>query len=305
MINYFKTLAKFKQNGFTLLEIIIATTLLSFLMLGTYSLVDSGSLTMNRTVSEDRDFLQVETFFSRLEQDFAQIYSPLYYTSELSVRNLSPEKLPPDITKAQYNMAKKYRPSDNFPSISKIGIPIPAVLSEEKHELIFLSMANRRKLENSKESTFAWIRYNLIANRADDRNPEAPNIITRGIKSIDPYAPENDWEEIKNHPILYNVEKLEFHYWNPEREEYADRLRDLGNKSNVLRALKVVLIWRDSSNFEYKFERFFLPLWPQFDASIQDAPTEADLAGEEAADANTTTGTQSGDDGESTEEPDE
>ena len=70
--------------GFTLVEVLIAITILSFISFSTYKMVDSNTDTKERVVKEDQVTIQGLTAIGRLDSDFSQIYNPLYFNSKLA-----------------------------------------------------------------------------------------------------------------------------------------------------------------------------------------------------------------------------
>ena len=75
-------------KGFSLVEVMISLVLLSFLMMGTYVMVDNSQRTKETVSTEDRAMLQVQMAFNRLEADFSQIYSPAYFAPQRKRRRL-------------------------------------------------------------------------------------------------------------------------------------------------------------------------------------------------------------------------
>jgi prepilin-type N-terminal cleavage/methylation domain-containing protein len=96
LISVFK--GRTAQSGFTLLEILIAITLLAFITLGVVNITENAALTMERTGEINKNNLQAETAFSRFEWDFSQIYSPLYFSTIMNINNMNinPQERPPD-----------------------------------------------------------------------------------------------------------------------------------------------------------------------------------------------------------------
>jgi prepilin-type N-terminal cleavage/methylation domain-containing protein len=87
-MNKFSSTLVFNQRGFTLLEILIAITLLAFITLGVVSITEDATNTKDRTIEINKNNLQVETAMSRFEWDFSQIYSPLYFSQVMNMQTL-------------------------------------------------------------------------------------------------------------------------------------------------------------------------------------------------------------------------
>jgi prepilin-type N-terminal cleavage/methylation domain-containing protein len=73
------------DRGFTLIEILIAITIMAFMTMGVVSITQNAADTMDRTTVLNKNNLQIETALSRFEWDFSQIYSPMYFSSVLNL----------------------------------------------------------------------------------------------------------------------------------------------------------------------------------------------------------------------------
>ena len=249
------------KNGFTLIEVLISMLLLSLIMIYVVNIINQSSNTNDKVIAEDREFLQVEASLERINLDFSQIYSPLYYTF-------------------QGNM-KGFSISENYPRQSKERIPIPEILNPEKSTLIFKTAVNRRKLENSKQSHYAWVRYSLRKSTLKDNEKKRTGgdyELIRQLTSSNPYIKQHDWNEVKEQLLVRHVKEAEFSFWSNKEKKFLSRLRELGKDRRVLRGMKVNLVWIDANNNEWKNERYFRPLWPEFSAKKEQQQYQRELA---------------------------
>ena len=253
--------AVFNKKGFTLIEVLIAIVLLALMMIGVYQIVDDSTQTKDMVLGEDREILQVERAFARLELDFENIYTPLFY--QTIKKETSSEETD--------SSAVPFEPSDRFIALAANNVPIPKLDNPEKHSLIFMTTANRRKIENVKQSNFAWVRYTLQNDTRENASKEAPYELVRYFDPNNPYAPEHNWDNIRPQVLLRGIKELEFMFWNKQREDYSSSLKEL-DEQNVIRHLKIKLTWLDKNNHELQLERVFKSSWPYFDAS-QDLKT--------------------------------
>ena len=69
------------QNGLTLLEVLIAIAILGFLGIAVFTIVSQSTDSQDRLIAEDRSFVQVQSGLKRIDEDFQQLYSPLFYDS--------------------------------------------------------------------------------------------------------------------------------------------------------------------------------------------------------------------------------
>src|SRR5690606_22347945 len=101
--------------------------------------------------------------FERLQGDVAQAWSPLYAHAKFNAT----------VARAQAQAAgEQYKPSpfkatERFPAETVTGRPAPAIVSEEKNEIIFFTAANRRKLQDAKQSRYAWVKHTLRKSEVD------------------------------------------------------------------------------------------------------------------------------------------
>jgi len=252
-----------QQAGFTLIEVLISIVLLSFLMIGVYSLVDNSARTRENVLSEDQEFVSLISALQRMEEDFAQFYTPLFYsvryTPSTAVKNGEEGKTSRD----------KYIATETFPSISKKGQLIPTLVNEDKNSLVFMTTANRRSYENAKESRYAWVKYTLMDM---EKEPNAPGLkrLVRYFLPNNPYAPDFNFDDAKPATLLNNVKTLKFEFWDAERKNYVDSLRNLNSENALLRILKVTIEWVDLAGHEQTDERILRVQWPYFDTRKDD-----------------------------------
>jgi prepilin-type N-terminal cleavage/methylation domain-containing protein len=275
-----------RAEGFTLIEILIAIVILSLLMLGVYSMIDNSSLTQENVTKEDRQYLQVETALNRMESDFANFYTPLFFTSRynpLEERQSSGafgDDGRDDFDNKPANeqtALRLFRPTERFPGITRKGIPIPVVLNEAKDELGFMTSLNKRRMANAKQSRFAWVRYSLrnSEKREDDERKERGEYeLVRQYSADNPFMIDFDWDEVKAHTLLKDVASLSFHYWDSQKRRWVDSIREINADPNLIRIIKVKLSYVDRMGNREDLERILRSQWPLFDTVQDDANYE-------------------------------
>ncbi len=255
------------RHGLTLLEVMVSMTIMTFLMLGMYSMVSGGSATKDRVLREDRYYLQVQTALYRINQDFIQIYSPLYY-SYLRRDNRGSE--------AQ-NQDPALYVTESFPRLTHNGLGIPLFFVPKKDQLTFFTSSNRRKVQNNKESRYAWVSYSLEEN--PDETQKGTSILVRRVLSQNPYdeniLQNKDFTEQK---LLDNISSLHFQFWDSEKKEFLD-FKNLGRNRNSylghpFRAIKTLLVRTDEQGNRETFERISRPLYPFFDVQKDEKDRE-------------------------------
>ncbi len=243
-------------NGFTLIEVLISITLLSMLMTYTYSIINNSVDTKDTIITEDKELLGIERAFERISTDFAQIYSPLY-SSPFKKNYTTGEKSSDDLDKK----TNEFEVSERFPLISHDGLPVPLFDSPEKSTFSFLSTANRRRLENTKESRYVWIQYQL---ESDDQSRGGYSLI-RSYSANNIYGPDHDFSKANQQIILKNIKSLEFEFWNPGKKKWSSGIKFLNRDKYTLKMIRVKMEWLDANSIIYKFSRTFRNLWQKYD----------------------------------------
>lgn len=262
------------QSGFSLLEVMISILILSFITFSTYQLVNTNTETKTRVVKEDREIVQTIAAMGRFESDVSQLYTPLFAYS----------KMVPVASASSDVYADAPVANGSFDGKTKDGNLIPLIKSEDKSSLIFLTQANRRKMSDTKESRFAWIKYSLKNMEPD---PENPDDKTQGLYelhrqsiSTDIFNTTLDWEKQKSQVVMDKIKVLEFSFWDERAKKYTTSFQDLNENKNLLRAIKVDITWLDDNDKEQKVSKTFRVLAPYFNTKkddLQSAPLGSQL----------------------------
>lgn len=287
------------ERGFTLLEILIAIFLLAFITILVVDTTQNAFNTMERTGEFNENNLRIETAFSRFEWDIAQIYSPLYFSTQMDIRrnlglidpnslgnqgnngsnenennnaNQPPPQVNPALQAYYQQMLSRFERNERFITVSREGLPIPRIYSPDKSTLEFFTSSNRRKRENILQSNFGWVRYALANQEVDSEtkvHPEMPTTVknlVRYFSAADPYSPErfdltSANNDIKGGIVLQNVDTLEFQFWDYKRKKWETNLRSVTDGEKILRGVKIIISWWDSTG-KRTAERIFRPHWP-------------------------------------------
>lgn len=259
--------------GFTLIEVLISITILSFIMIGVINFTQSTYDTSDRVTREDKESLQIETAMARFEWDFSQIYSPLYFS-----HSMNPEGMSEAEGEAYNQIIESYQSNSRFSTLSYDGLPIPVFKNPDKSTLIFFTSSNRRKYENTKQSHFSWVKYSLVTDDRDDDEINSQNenlntakeeqkalMLIRNVYSDDIFKPEAiEWDEVKSQVLLRKVIGLTFEFWNPEAQKWTDNLELIKNGYQIIYAVRLTIDYYDPDNLEKKSLRVFRPLYPEF-----------------------------------------
>lgn len=256
------------SQGFTLIEVIIAITVLSFISYSTYQMIDSNTSTKDRVITEDRQVVQTLTTIGRLESDISQIYNPLFSSAKPA---------PTADPSNPYSDDSSSNANSSFDGKTKTGGLIPQFKSEDKSSIIFFTQANRRKIADTKESRFAWVKYSLQPMEADPDEPEKKSTgqyaMVRQMIPTDIYSGTIDWTKIRPQIILENVKNLEFLFWNEKTKKFTESLQELNENKNLIRSIQVKITWVNSDNNEQKIMKIFRVLNPYFNTKQDDLKT--------------------------------
>ncbi len=323
------------ERGFTLLEILIAITLLSFITLGVIEITDNAIGKKERTTEFNKNNLAIESAMSRFDWDFSQIYSPLYFSTVmnmqssgqnpgasldtnqdgrddntgLAINNANAQATPPNPALQAYyqQVVERMQQNEHFISLSKEGLPVPRFYAPEKSIFEFLTSSNRRKVENVKQSSFAWVRYGLtdmspeqIKDNEDGKVeiPKSLKNFVRWFDANDPWGTKHiDIENVKGAVLLENVESLEFSYWDFQKKKWETSLKSIQSGESAIYGVKVFITWYDSQAVKRTAERIFRSHWPTFLPQDNVAPAPGAAAAGTQTAGNTQTGTNTGTNG--------
>ncbi len=257
------------SKGFSLIEIMVAITVMAFMTLGVYSLTDNAQRTRETIIPEDREYLQVYAAFARIKNDIEQLWSPLYFAS---TDQTPPSR--PGSTPAPENQAPKNVPrlGHLFPKATVQNYLIPLIESENASTITFFTGSYMRRIQDQKAGRFAWIHYSLEAQEAREDEQENSSAATlyqlmRKLKATDPYTDEKDIEEAKGSVLMRGVKSLAFHFWDSQDKEWKTSLKEISSLDQMaLRGIKVVIEWQGRSQQEFTHTRVFRSNWPYFDA---------------------------------------
>lgn len=233
-------------------------------------MIDTNTSTKDRVSKEDQQIMQTLTAIDRIGNDLSQLVNPLYAYSKLVPTTSSSTDLYND-NNTTLNGA--------FEGKAQNGAPIPQFKSEDKSSIIFFSQANRRRIANSKESRFAWIKYSLKNMEPDPDNPDEQTSglyeLTRQSIATDIYNANQDWDKPKLQIVMDKIKSLEFSFWDERGKKYTTSLQELNENKNLIRSVGVSLIWMDSDQHEQKIEKTFRVLHPVFNTKQDDLKTGA------------------------------
>ena len=226
------------QAGFSLLEVLVGAAILAFIAIGVVEFTENTIKTKENVTREDQEDSKIEMAFARISNDIHFIYTPLFFDQ-----------------KKKKNANGQYREDRNerFSDFSEeLGQPIPIFVSETKDSLIFFAGNNMRKIEDQKESQFYWIRY-LVKDDTLFRETIAKDINNPSAL---------DWESAKSFPLLKDVKKLVFSYYDTKKKEYEESFRNTEKYPNWMSAVKIELTHEPEGRESQTYKRVFSGIYP-------------------------------------------
>jgi len=263
------------NKGFSLLEILIAITLLAIMMVYVINITNDGIDTKEKILSEDQEVLQVAMAVNRITGDISNIFNPLFYNAKKSKKGSKAQ----DEESDYYEADPEFKGSERFPQITENGLLVPVFEAEDKDTIIFLSTVNRRKIRDIKQSNYVWIKYDLRSSTItdDDKKRVGGDFeIIRYFNANDLYREDFDWDNVKPQLLLRNVKSLEFTYWHSERRKWVDTPKELPSKDNIIRGISLKLVYIDKSGAPIEVNRIIKINWPFFDTAKDEKAKKAE-----------------------------
>lgn len=232
-------------------------------------MVDTATETKDQVLKEDQLIMQTLTAMNRIDNDISQSYSPLYSFTK-SQTTASPDGQDQDNYSQQ-------EPSQTFDGRTKNGLLIPQFTSDDKSSIQIFTTANRRKIADSKESRYAWVKYSLQTSADEEDRKTGGYDLVRQILPVNIYGKEvtgilkdSHAEQARAQVILTHIKSLEFSFWDERTKKYVTSLQDLNENKNLIRSIKLDMVWVDENNKEQKIEKNFRILYPVFHAKQDD-----------------------------------
>jgi hypothetical protein len=95
----------------------------------------------------------------------------------------------------------------------------------------------------------------------------------RSFQNENLWEPDLNWDKTVPQVLLRGVKSLTFSYWDQRTEKFVERLQD-SSDPDVLRAIKIDLVWINSDGNEQEFVKVVRPIWPFFDTKKDEEQKE-------------------------------
>ena len=211
-----------RQSGFTLIEMIIAMTLLAFISVGTYSLT-SSSFSLREKLEAENDFYNsIHTALYQLDRDFSMIYTPQLKAMPqamsfadvlqpgLNAANTAGEMFDPGIATQFWGT-----------NVNRFRIRLSR-FTGEKDKVQFISNSHVRVYRDSRESEFAKIVYTMEDEPVDGSKLNTAKAL---IRYEDPVVFVDDGRRSETdirYALLQKIKSLKFEYLDGKTDRWAD-----------------------------------------------------------------------------------
>ncbi|MEW6056748.1 MAG: type II secretion system protein GspJ [Bdellovibrionota bacterium] len=212
------------QSAFTLIELLIAMTILSFIALSVYQNT-SQSFVLRENIEQEGDFYNaIRVTLDVLGRDISHIYSP---KSEALPGNLGRSTQPQNanpVIQAINNNLEPLAPATPYwgDALNQDGFR-PSRFQGEAAKMSFVINSHMRLFKDSPESDFAKIAYALEDDPLAPRNSPGKALVKRVDTTV--FIEENSVNsetEIK-YTLLTNIKSIEFKYLDGEKDTWFAR----------------------------------------------------------------------------------
>ena len=235
-----------------------------------YTIFDTSLRSTEQVTKEDRRHMQIETALARFETDFQMIFSPNYYevTHDLPEQEKGPRRS--SFNENPYSSTENSNLSQMFPSVSRKKRLIPLIDAGEPDIFTFLTSGNKRKIEGAKQSSYAWVSYQLLAPQTtSDKTPRGFDLV-RFFSAHNIYNGNFDTQKIRPKILLHNIIKMKFHFWSEQKKNFADSFSSLTDHEQLApMAVKMILTIAYGDDEEIEVEKVARVLWPKLPPDSQ------------------------------------
>lgn len=213
----FKHSISHSKQGFTILELLIAIVILSFISLATTRLYQQSFKVRDTLQTEGEFYNAIRLGITIIEEDINQIYSP--HLILVSKQPLD-QKAATDLNVIFQGTEKRETKFWN-PVISPSGIR-PSRFVGEENSMSFVTCSNRRIYKESPESDFLKIKYELVNDKDPEDGHENTQILSRKTSTnvFDLEDDESKDKTLRMTPVLKGVKKLVFKYYSKKKAKW-------------------------------------------------------------------------------------
>ena len=208
------------QAGFTLLEVLIAICILTFISVGLYQ-ATVQTYSLRDALSTEGDFYsEIRLSMNILQRDLTLLYSPIVLlpspspSPSVSFRPTTPQQATsgqlPDPTLAQ---TFEYW----GPALDSAGTR-PSHFVGTENRLTFVSNSHLRIYKDAPESEFAKIAYDLAP---DDSNKESQMLVKTESTNVFDVDPDHKDDQQRAFALLHGIKKFKYRYYRKDKDTWG------------------------------------------------------------------------------------
>ena len=204
-----------QNNGFTLLEVLIAMVILSFISLAIYQ-ATVETFKLREVLSNEGDFHNgIRLALDVVQRDVSQIFSPLPMLPPKSTTAKPPDARDMDTIMGEFGQTTQYWGG----ALDKTGIRSSHFIGADT-KMSFISTSHIRIYKDAPESELAKISFEL---KTDEGNRDVPGALLL-IKTESPNVFEEDDRRDKSavsFPLLHGIKKFRIQYYRRDKQQWS------------------------------------------------------------------------------------
>lgn len=203
------------RDGFTVLEVLISIFLLVIISFAIYQST-TETYKLRDVLSNEGDFYNtVRLSMSVFQRDLENAYSPLSISPEPAASaSPSPPSASTADAESQENTPNEYYAS----SKDRHGIR-PSRLHGTENTLTWISSSNLRMYQDSRESEYLKVKYELVS----ERDPDYPPGLKMLVRTVSPDAFEYEEEKDqsrKRYTLLHGIKNWKYRFYSKEKKQW-------------------------------------------------------------------------------------
>jgi prepilin-type N-terminal cleavage/methylation domain-containing protein len=210
--------------GFTLLEVLVAIFILTFISLGIFQ-ATTQTYGLRQTLSEEGDFYnEIRLSMNIVQRDVTSLYSPIYVDPKYNPTPTASSS-PPPFTQQTSNPANPVDPTlaqtyDYWePAIDSMGVRPSRFVGTEK-KISFVANSHVRVYKETPESEFSTITYDLAK---DDTNPELQMLVKTESTDAFTLDPRHADPYIRTYALLHGIKKFAYRFYRKDKDEWGPK----------------------------------------------------------------------------------
>lgn len=235
-----------KQEGFTLIEVMIAIVLLVMISLAIYQATTQTYKYRAQIINEGDFYSGIRLALGLMDRDIAALFSPVNFNPNTKPRAADPSTPEAAVDQIQQGLrtppgnvrnpeeAEKFnllsrsdlgKTSDFWLPATDLTAIRPSRFVGTDTKISFVSASHVRLYKDSKESEYAKITYELREDKESSEQIASGTRLLVKIEDADVFNDENTFRKEKNarvYPLLPGVKSLKFRYYRKDKKTWEN-----------------------------------------------------------------------------------